>query len=136
MKHFILKFILLLSAILSVNSALAVPLSSVIHSDIQQVEYRQAPTYTSLKTLYLAQSHFKLTKNNTYNTQLYLANFICSHCFSKGLLGNLTATLVKQDYQQQIKTMLTISSKHQKLLLKLVSHQTENQPPHLKKHLN
>lgn len=136
MKHFFIKFILLLSAVLSVNSALAVPLSAVINSDIQQVEYRQTPTYTALKKLSVAQSHFKLTKNDSYKKHLYLAKFICSHCFSKGLLGNLTTNLVKQDYQQQIMAMLTFSSKPQKLLFKLVSHQTENQPPHLKKYLS
>ncbi|NQZ23324.1 MAG: hypothetical protein HRT53_14870 [Colwellia sp.] len=136
MKHFFIKFILLLSAVLSVNSALAVPLSSVIDSDIQQVEYRQTPTYTSLNTLSVAKVHFQLAKNDSYKKQFYLASFICSHCFSKGLLGKLTATRVKQDYQQQIMTMLTFSSKPQKLLFKLVSHQTENQPSHFKKHLS
>lgn len=135
MKHFILKFILLLSAVLSVNSALAVPLSSVINSDIQHVEYRQTPTCTSLNTL-SAKVHFQLSKNDIYKQQLYLASFVCSHGLSKGLLGKLTATLIKQEYQQQIMTMLTFSSKPQKLLFKRVAHQTENQLAHLKKHLS
>ena len=136
MQHFIFKLILLLSAVLSVNSALAVPLYSIINSDIQQVEYRQNPTYKSLDKLSVAKVHFQLSNNDTYYKQLYLSSYICSYCFSKGLLGKFTANSFKQYYQQQSMTILAFSNKPPKLFLRLMPYQTENKPPFYKKALS
>jgi len=128
LKHLILKFILFFSTALSLNSVLAVPLSSVINSDIQQVEYRQIPADASLRKVAVAQSFFQLTKSYRYKKQQHLFNFLIqSPYFSKNSLVGLTASRAKQDYQQQSMTMLTFTSQPEKLLFKLVSYQSEDQ---------
>jgi hypothetical protein len=136
LQHFIFKLILLFSAILSVNSALAVPLSSIINSDIQQVEYRQTPTYKSLDKLLAGKAHFQLTKNESHKTQPNISCFTGEYCLSTGLLVKLTATRVKLHYQQQTLTMLAFSTKATNLYFQKVSHQTENKPPLYKNRLS
>jgi len=137
LKHLILKFILFFSAALSLNSALAVPLSSVINSDIQQVEYRQIPVEASLRKVAVAQSFFQLTKSYRYKKQQYLSHFFTlSPYFSISSLVGLTASRAKQDYQQQSMTMLTFTSQPEKLLFKLVSYQPEDQALAHKKSLS
>lgn len=133
MQHFIFKLILLFSAILSVNSALAVPLSKVINSDIQQVEYRQTPIYTSLAKLSAAQSLFQLTKNDTFKKQLALSYVTHEYYFSKGPLLKLISTRFEQDYQQQTMARLAFSSKTNNLYFQQMFHQSEDQPPLYKK---
>jgi hypothetical protein len=136
LQHFIFKLILLFSAILSVNSALAVPLSSVINSDIQQVEYRQTLTYTSLAKLSAVQGLFQFTKNDTCKKQLALSYVTHEYCFSKGQLLKLISTRVDQYYQQQTMVRLAFSSKTKKLYFQPVFHQSEDQPPLYKKRLS
>jgi len=128
LQHFIFKLILLFSAILSVNSALAVPLSSVINSDIQHVEYRQIPAYKSLDKPLTAKNNFQLTKNETYKSKLNLSPYPFESCLSKGKLIKLTATCVKRHYQQQAVTILDFSRPSKNLYVQQVSHQTENLP--------
>jgi len=52
MQNIFLKLILLLSSVISVNSALAIPLSSVISNDTQQVEYTENRSELSLLAIY------------------------------------------------------------------------------------
>lgn len=129
MQHFIFKLILLFSAALSVNAALAVPLSSLINSDIQQVEYRQTPNYQSLEQLSNVKAHFQLTKNERYKRLPSISRFTGEYYLSKGQLAKLSATRVNLHFQQQSMTILAFSSKPTNLYFQQVSHQSENQPP-------
>jgi len=52
MQNIFLKLILVLSSVISVNSALAIPLSSVISNDTQQVEYTENRSELSLLAIY------------------------------------------------------------------------------------
>ncbi len=52
MQNIFLKFILLISSIISVNAALAIPLSLVISSDTQQVEYTENRSETLLLAIH------------------------------------------------------------------------------------
>jgi len=116
LQNVILKFILLISSVLSINAALAIPLSSVISTDTQQVEYTQKRSEISLPNLQ------KICKkpltnvfisDNTNETYLYTATF--THFFEssfnlyKESLLVVNELTIKQRFQVQKKIIQKVS---------------------------
>jgi hypothetical protein len=108
LHHIILKYIILLSSILSVNAALAIPLSSIINNDIQQVEYVEHKQSTI--SLEVKQVLNEKTENSLNSCESYfdLLGLIRTFDLFETSLSVVETLNTQQQYQIQKSTFLTI----------------------------
>lgn len=135
MNHIILKFILLFSSLISINAALAIPLSSIINSDIQQIEYvEHQQLIPSLKLIKTTPQHFlDLLNSQKVSKVSFFENNLQSNFGLYGESLSLFETIsIQQQYQAQTTTFLNIIVRHD-LSLRQNLFQAKSPEPAIKK---
>ncbi len=107
MQHIILKFVLFISSVLSVNAALSLPLSSIINSDTQQVEYVEYKQATLSLNLEKKPNQRLFHKIITYKA---CKSYLCQNRLldSFNLYEDSLSLIVTLNTQQQYKKQKTI----------------------------
>jgi hypothetical protein len=107
LQHIILKFVLFISSVLSVNATLSLPLSSIINSDTQQVEYVEHKQATLSLNLEKTPDQTLPHKIITYKAD---KSHLCKNHFldSFNLYKDSSSLLVTLNTQQQYKKQKTI----------------------------
>jgi hypothetical protein len=107
LQHIILKFVLFISSVLSVNAALSLPLSSIINSDTQQVEYVEYKQATLSLNLEKKNNQRLFHKIITYKA---CKSYLCQNHFldSFNLYEDSLSLIVTLNTQQQYKKQKTI----------------------------
>ncbi|NQZ82788.1 MAG: hypothetical protein HRT52_17400 [Colwellia sp.] len=107
MQHIILKFVLFISSVLSVNATLSLPLSSIINSDTQQVEYVEYKQATLSLKLKKTPNQILLHKRSTSKA---CKSYLCKNRFldSFNLYEDSLSLIVTLNTQQQYKKQKTI----------------------------
>ena len=114
MQHIILKFVLFISSVLSVNATLSLPLSSIINSDTQQVEYVKYKQATLSLNLEKTTNQTLLHKICTYKTcKSYLCKnrFLDSFNSYEDSLSLIVTLNTQQQYKKQKTILLNIPTK-------------------------
>ena len=130
LQQFIVKLILMLSAVLSANSALAVSLSSVINNDTQQVEHGKH--YQDNTSFYLVKRRkespsTQIRKKSIYKEALYLLCLTQLDFFYENSLEKLLSTTTQQHYIIQKIAFISIGSE-KRYLLSLPVNQIADKP--------
>jgi len=133
LQNIILKFILFISSVLSVNAALAIPLSSVISTDTQQIEYTQQRSAVSLLNLQKISTKAQTNafiSDNSGETYLYTAIFsdffdISFNLYKESLLV-INTRILNQNFKVQKEVIQNVAVNIH-LRLNKILFQTENQ---------
>jgi hypothetical protein len=107
LQHIILKFVLFIGSVLSVNATLSLPLSSIINSDTQQVEYVEYKQATISLKLEKTPNQILLHKISTSKA---CKSYLCKNRFldSFNLYEDSLSLIVTLNTQQQYKKQKTI----------------------------